>query len=168
MKVYLTGVNVKKSQIKKPKSKNINLIEVNEPKKLKDKFTKLKEETDALNENDISSEQVQLSIVTSKENTNKSNTENNINNNFISNDDKKKILTDKDFRKIHQKKTENKKNNDIISNVLREDYFEYLMLKEPRYADFDKICDEYQKQIYSSYRRHNNNLLIIARKKSRN
>ena len=166
MKVYLTGVNVKKSQIKKPKSKNINLIEVNKPKKLKDKFTKLKEETDALNENDISSEQVQLSIVTSKENTNKSNTENNINNNFISNDDKKKILTDKDFRKIHQKKTENKKNNDIISNVLREDYFEYLMLKEPRYADFDKICDEYQKQIYSSYRRHNNNLLIIARKKA--
>ena len=58
-----------------------------------------------------------------------------------------------------------KKNNELISNEIKNEYVEYIMFKEPKYADFDKISEEYQKQLYSSYQKYNNNLLVIKRKK---
>ena len=170
MNVYLTGVNIKKNQRQKQKNKNKTINNKKEIKQAIDKFTKLKQETNALNENEISSEQVKVSIITSKENTNKTNsleTKNINKNNFISKEDQKKILLKKNsFEKNLKKKYENKKTNEIISNALKDDYIDYLMLKEPRYADFDKISEEYQQQIYANYRKHNNNLLIIERKKA--
>ena len=158
MNVYLTGVNVKKNQRQKQKNKNKSINNKNEIKQSKDKFTKLKQETKVLNENELSSDQVKVSIITSKENTNKTNTfetKNITKNNFISKEDQK-----------NQKKSENEKTNEIISNAIKDDYINYLMLKEPRYADFDKISEEYQKQIYANYHKYNNNLLIIERKKA--
>ena len=58
-----------------------------------------------------------------------------------------------------------KKNNVAISNEIKNEYVEYIMLKEPKYADFDKISKEYQSQLYSSYQRYNQNILIIEKKK---
>ena len=168
MNVYLTGVALKKNQKQRPKNKNKNINNLKETKQVKDKFSKLKQDTDALNENDISSDQVKVSIITSKENTNKINTleSKKINkNNFISKDDKKPFFSLNTIEKNRKKRSENKKADKIISNALKDDYFDYLMLKEPRYADFDKISEEYQNKIYSNYRRHNNNLLILERKK---
>ena len=168
MNVYLTGVNLTKNQKQRTKNKTKNITNSKETKQVKDKFSKLKQETDALNEIDISSDQVKVSIVTSKENTNKINTQESkkINtNNFISKDDKNHLFSLNSIEKKHKKRAENKKADKIISNALKDDYFDYLMLKEPRYADFDKITEEYQNKIYSNYRRHNNNLLILERKK---
>ena len=161
MNIYLTGVSVKKNQRQKQKqkNKNKNIKDKNDIKQSKDNYTKLKQETNALNENEISSEQVKVSIITSKENTNKTNlleSKNITKNNFISKEDQKNP----------EKKFEKKKTNEIISNALKDDYIDYLMIKEPRYADFDKISEEYQKQIYANYHKHNNNLLIIKRKKA--
>ena len=58
-----------------------------------------------------------------------------------------------------------KKNNKIIEDELKEEYLEYIMLKEPKYADFDKISEDHRKKIYLSFQKYNNNLLIIAQKK---
>ena len=97
-------------------------------------------------------------------------TNNKINNNFISSDDtkkkkKKKFLCERDFSLIRHKNSENKKNNENMANELKEDYLEYIMLKEPKYADFEKISENHQNQIYQSFHKYNNNLLIIANKK---
>ena len=108
MNVYLTGVNITKNP-----SKNTTNRE-NKPlnKKLsQDKTEKIKDETKLVNEVDISSDQVKVSFITSKDITSKtnqlvsskelnnldtnrlnnnSNSNNKINNNFISNEDKNK------------------------------------------------------------------------------
>ena len=178
MNVYLTGVNVTKS-LKKNSSKKV--IKPQKEKILKESINKLKEDTNLANEGDISSDQVKVSFVTSKEGTNKTNQilsskeENNdvysnkINsNNFISNEDKNKnnkFLTERDFSKMRINEYKKKKNNELISNEIKNEYVEYIMFKEPKYADFDKISEEYQKQLYSSYQKYNNNLLVIKRKK---
>ena len=174
MNVYLTGVNVTKS-LKKNSSKKV--MKSPKEKMLKESINKLKEDTNAANEGDISSDQVKVSFVTSKEGTNKTNQilsskeENNdiysnkINsNNFISNEDKNKnnkFLTEKDFSKMRINEYKKKKNNELMSNEIKNEYVEYIMFKEPKYADFDKISEEYRKQLYSSYQKYNNNLLII-------
>ena len=95
---------------------------------------------------------------------------NKTNNNFISSDDtnknkKKKFLCERDFSRIRHKNSENKKNNENMANELKEDYLEYIMLKEPKYADFEKISENHQNQIYQSFNKYNNNLLIIENKK---
>ena len=97
MNVYLTGVNVTKS-LKKNSSKKV--IKPQKEKILKESINKLKEDTNLANEGDISSDQVKVSFVTSKEATNKTNqilsskeenndlNSNKINsNNFISNEE---------------------------------------------------------------------------------
>ena len=184
MQVYLTGVNIKKSPSIKSNTKEIKALN---KKVSNEKFDKLKEETKVLNEGEISSEQVRLSFITSKDITSKTNQlissndinnnietnklSNKINNNFISNEDKnkkntkKKYLSEIDFSKMRQKSNEIKKNNKLISDEIKEEYVEYIMLKEPKYADFDKIGEDYQNQIYNNYQKYNTNLLIIARKK---
>ena len=52
-----------------------------------------------------------------------------------------------------------------MTNGLKGEYVEFIMFNEPRYADFDKISEEYRKHLYASYQKYNNNLLIIKRKK---
>ncbi len=94
----------------------------------------------------------------------------NKNNNFISIDDKnrrnkKNILCEKDFTRMRHQSCENKKNNEIMTNQLKEEYLEYIMLKEPKYADFDKISEDHRKKIYISFQKYNNNLFIIKNKK---
>ena len=153
MQVYLTGVNIKKSPSIKSNTKEIKALN---KKVSNEKFDKLKEETKVLNEGEISSEQVRLSFITSKDITSKTNQlissndinnnietnklSNKINNNFISNEDKnkkntkKKYLSEIDFSKMRQKNNEIKKNNKLISEKIKEEYVEYIMLKEPKYA----------------------------------
>ena len=138
MQVYLTGVNIKKSPSIKSNTKEIKALN---KKVSNEKFDKLKEETKVLNEGEISSEQVRLSFITSKDITSKTNQlissndinnnietnklSNKINNNFISNEDKKKKNTKKkylseiDFSKMRQKSNEIKKNNKLISDEIK-------------------------------------------------
>ena len=178
MNVYLTGVNIKKNP-----EKDSNKRPIKSPKTImiKENINKPKEETNVINEGEISSDQVKVSFVTSKEGTNKSvqnisskeadnfkeNSKVN-NNNFISKEDKsknKKFISEKEFSKIRLEGSSIKKRNELMSNEIKNEYVEFIMLREPKYADFDKISEEYQKQLYSTYQRYNKNLLIIERKK---
>ena len=98
-----------------------------------------------------------------------SNTINN-RNNFISYDDKNNkkkntFKSHKDFSQIRHQNLESKKKKELIMNELKDEYLEYIMLKEPKYADFDKISEDYRKKIYQSYKKYNKNLLVIAQKK---
>ena len=182
MKVYLTGIDLTKTP--REKSKN-QILKSSKSKFYKEETNMVKEETNDIKENEISSEQVKLSFVTSKNATNKTNqllnnngldnieTNKINNNNYISKEDKninkktKKIFkSENEFSQIRKKNYENKKNHKYIENQLKDDFVEYMMFKEPKYADFDKISDEYQKQLYISYQKYNNNLLIIERKKA--
>ena len=179
MQVYLTGVHT----VKKPKSISEGKIKskFSQPNN-KEKIEIDKEfdkESNIILE-DVSSEndKIRPSKVISnrtlkhlKKNLNDIQKDNNINikNNFISKDDKNKtkknFICEKDFNSIYHQNSEQKKNNQLMINELKEEYLEYIMLKEPKYADFDKISDDQRKKIYLSYQRYNNNLLIIARKK---
>ena len=98
-----------------------------------------------------------------------SNTINN-RNNFISSDDqnnkkKNNFKCHKDFSQMRHQNLESKKRKELITNELKDEYLEYIMLKEPKYADFDKISEDYRKKIYQSYKKYNKNLLVIAQKK---
>ena len=176
MDVYSKGANATKSPNKRKSSKKFNSPNskvsnknLNSPnsRKVIDKFTKLKEDTNQFNENEISSEQVNVSFVTSDEATNKTNElinnnelnknnndNNNINNNnFISIEDrnkknKQKILSKKDFERIREERYERKIENEIMLNELKDEYKEYIMFKEPTFTDFDKIYEEYKKRLY--------------------
>ena len=166
MKVYLTGIDLTKTP--REKSKN-QILKSSKSKFYKEETNMVKEETNDIKENEISSEQVKLSFVTSKNATNKTNqllnnngldnieTNKINNNNYISKEDKninkktKKIFkSENEFSQIRKKNYENKKNHKYIENQLKDDFVEYMMFKEPKYADFDKISDEYQKQLYIS------------------
>ena len=57
-------------------------------------------------------------------------------------------------------------NKDIITEQLKGDFIDYIMLEEPKYADFDRISDDLQKQIYENYKTYNNNLLEIEKKEN--
>jgi len=184
MKVYLTGVNA----IKTPKS---HIIDSPSPKHNKQKEHDANRENDDIKEESISLEsdkkafpQNNINFTHSKNKFNfiQKNISNegknsiNINlknskNNFISKEEdqnkkRKKIFKcQKDFNKTREQNLENKKINEIISNELKEEYLEYIMLKEPKYADFDKISDDYRNKIYQNYKKYNNNLIIISQKK---
>ena len=163
MKVYLSGINA----IKSPKTnskKSFSLIKGKEKSKdNKNDIDDIKEENEFLDSNKkpINSNNNNINII-------------NKNNNFISKDDqnnkeskkrKNNFICHKEFNKIHHKNDENQKINDLIINELKEDYLEYIMLKEPKYADFDKISDDYRKKIYQNYKKYNNNLRIISQRK---
>ena len=105
-----------------------------------------------------------------KKNLNSDDNKPNVNNNFISpadkNKKKKNFMCERDFSRIRQQSTENKKNSELMANELKEEYLEYIMLKEPKYADFEKISEDHRRKIYLSFQKYNNNLLIIANKKA--
>ena len=184
MKVYLTGVNTIKNLKKNSKDYS----------KEKKKIKEIKKENEDIKEENLSLETERKpnynpsniynnnhsygKINFTKSNftqNSKSNDNKNINiiknkNNFISEDEdkkkrKKNFKCQKDFNKMRNQYLENKKINEYIENELKEEYLEYIMLKEPKYADFEKISNHYSKKIYQNYKKYNDNLIIISKKK---
>ena len=186
MQVYLTGVHT----VKKPKSNSGEKIKSgfsykksSEKSLKKEQFKENDNEANIVIEEDISqmdklpssgpSKNISNKTFQSlKKNLNSKDNKANINNNFISSDDKNKnknkkiFMCERDFSRIRKQSTENKKNSEIMANELKEEYLEYIMLKEPKYADFEKISEDHRKKIYLSFQKYNNNLLIIANKKA--
>jgi len=165
MKVYLTGIDAIKAS-----RRNYNQKEVKKPKK---KSNNYEEETDGIKEESVNEEERPTKRSNKSKRNNKINTiEIKKTNNFISFDDmnnnrrkKTKFFTQKDFDKHRKIIFENQKNKDIIAEELKEDFLDFLMLKEPKYADFDKISEDLQKQIYENYQTYNKNLLEIESRK---
>ena len=165
MKVYLTGIDAIKAS-----RRNYNQKEVKKPKK---KSNNYEEETDGIKEESVNEEERPTKRSKKSKRNNKINTiEIKKTNNFISFDDmnnnrrkKTKFFTQKDFDKHRKIIFENQKNKDIIAEELKEDFLDFLMLKEPKYADFDKISEDLQKQIYENYQTYNKNLLEIESRK---
>ena len=165
MKVYLTGIDAIKAS-----RRNYNQKEVKKPKK---KSNNYEEETDGIKEESVNEEEHPTKRSKKSKRNNKINTiEIKKTNNFISFDDmnnnrrkKTKFFTQKDFDKHRKIIFENQKNKDIIAEELKEDFLDFLMLKEPKYADFDKISEDLQKQIYENYQTYNKNLLEIESRK---
>ena len=165
MKVYLTGIDAIKASRRNYKQK-----EVKKPKK---KSNNYEEENDGIKEESVNEEERPTKRSKKSKRNNKINTiEIKKTNNFISFDDmnnnrrkKTKFFTQKDFDKHRKIIFENQKNKDIIAEELKEDFLDFLMLKEPKYADFDKISEDLQKQIYENYQTYNKNLLEIESRK---
>ena len=165
MKVYLTGIDAIKAS-----RRNYNQKEVKKPKK---KSNNYEEETNGIKEETVNEEERPTKRSKKSKRNNKINTiEIKKTNNFISFDDmnnnrrkKTKFFTQKDFDKHRKIIFENQKNKDIIAEELKEDFLDFLMLKEPKYADFDKISEDLQKQIYENYQTYNKNLLEIESRK---
>ena len=165
MKVYLTGIDAIKAS-----RRNYNQKEVKKPKK---KSNNYEEENDGIKEESVNEEERPTKRSKKSKRNNKINTiEIKKTNNFISFDDmnnnrrkKTKFFTQKDFDKHRKIIFENQKNKDIIAEELKEDFLDFLMLKEPKYADFDKISKDLQKQIYENYQAYNKNLLEIESRK---
>ena len=165
MKVYLTGIDAIKAS-----RRNYNQKEVKKPKK---KSNNYEEETDGIKEESVNEEERPTKRSKKSKRNNKINTiEIKKTNNFISFDDmnnnrrkKTKFFTQKDFDKHRKIIFENQKNKDIIAEELKEDFLDFLMLKEPKYADFDKISEDLQKQIYENYQTYNKHLLEIESRK---
>ena len=165
MKVYLTGIDAIKAS-----RRNYNQKEVKKPKK---KSNNYEEETDGIKEESVNEEERPTKRSKKSKRNNQINTiEIKKTNNFISFDDmnnnrrkKTKFFTQKDFDKHRKIIFENQKNKDIIAEELKEDFLDFLMLKEPKYADFDKISEDLQKQIYENYQTYNKNLLEIESRK---
>ena len=165
MKVYLTGIDAIKAS-----RRNYNQKEVKKPKK---KSNNYEEENDGIKEESVNEEERPTKRSKKSKRNNKINTiEIKKTNNFISFDDmnnnrrkKTKFFTQKDFDKHRKIIFENQKNKDIIAEELKEDFLDFLMLKEPKYADFDKISEDLQKQIYENYQTYNKNLLEIESRK---
>ena len=165
MKVYLTGIDAIKAS-----RRNYNQKEVKKPKK---KSNNYEEENDGIKEESVNEEERPTKRSKKSKRNNKINTiEIKKTNNFISFDDmnnnrrkKTKFFTQKDFDKHRKIIFENQKNKDIIAEELKEDFLDFLMLKEPKYADFDKISEDLQKQIYENYQTYNKNLLQIESRK---
>ena len=174
MSVYLTGIHT----IKTPKNKE----KIEKDKEInKDKSDIIEENASSESDKKGGYENLRNNLKKSYELLKKSLVNNqdekiinnlNKNNNYISKDDQNKniknknnFLTERDFDVIRHQALENKKNNEMLSNELKEDYLEYIMQKEPKYADFDKISEDYRKKIYSSFQKYNNNLLVISHKK---
>ena len=171
MKVYLTGVDV----IQTPKT-----VYKNNNDKTSKKLKQFQEETDIIKEDTINEDQKthkhsksrikkkkktidkyqkKLNNFISNEDL-KNNTNNNINNN-----NNKNFVVGKDFTSSRKKNLEAQKNKEIITEQLKEDFLDYLMLKEPKYADFDKISEDLRKQIFDNYNKYNKNLIEIEKKK---
>ena len=177
MKIYLTGVD----SIKAPKRK-YNQEEAKKITKKQNYFQEkkenIKEESHPQNLNE-NKEKTKISKK-SKRNTKSininANDEIKKKNNFISSDDirknntnnKNKIFTKKIFDNVissKNKKGEEKKSSDIITAQLKEDFLDFLIEKEPKYADFDKITEELQERVYNNYRIYNTNIIEIKKKK---
>ena len=160
MKEYLTGINSTKNPRKSYKQQDSQKLEEklknfkNEKEEIKEETISDKEiNTISSNNNDIKTDQIKKT------------------NNFITKDDTKQnkksknFFSRKNFEQNRKSQIENKKNKDIITEQLKEDFIDYMMLEEPKYADFDKISEDLQSQIYNNYKRYNNNLLKIEKKK---
>ena len=170
MNVYLTGVDAKKT----PK-RNYNEAET---QKINKKAKNSLRETEEIKEESISKE-----LNDDKDNFPHSNKykikskkinridETKKKNNFISfedlkeNKNKNKFYSSKIFEKLRKCQKENEKNKELIKSQLKEDFFDYMMLKEPQYADFDQITLDLQKQIYENYKKYNQNFIEIENKK---
>ena len=169
MKVYLTGVDT----IKSPKR-----VYNNEIKKENKREQNLNDETNGIREESVSKEKYDEEqnfpkhhkIKRKAKDFNKIEVKKKTNN-FISLDD---IKTSKnknhfynilEFEKLRRHQIENQKNKKIITEELKEDFLDFLITKEPKYADFDKISEDLQKQIYENYKTYNKNLIRIEKKK---
>ena len=189
MKVYLTGVHAIKSSKKNSKdSSSLNKYKNHEVKfdneNIKEESLLLESErkqNPSNNNNNYTNGKIiftksnitQNNIKTNDSKNNNINIIKNKNNNFITRDDqetegdkkrKKNFKCQKDFNKIRNQYLENKKINEEISNQLKEEYLEYIMLKEPKYADFNKISEDYRHKIYHNYKKYNDNLIKISQK----
>ena len=182
MQVYITGVNT----IKQSKSYSTDKIK-SKNNKPKNELKQIKENEKISNniiEEDNISEIAKIDQGPSKNISNRTfqslkrnlnynqeqNKDNkNQNNNFISIDDKntkkKSFICKKDFSLMRDQSSENRKNNELIINELKEDYLEYIMSKEGKYADFEAISEDHRKKIYFNFQKYNKNLLEIAKKK---
>ena len=187
MKVYLTGVNT----IKNPKKNSTDDSYLKQKfQEIKKENEDIKEESLSIesdkkqnikpsNYYNISKSPVKSLFTKSdhSQNTKPNINKNNINiiknkNNFISEDDqsnagkklRKNFKCQKDFTKMRNQYIENKKINEVISNELKEEYLEYIMLKEPKYADFEKISNDYRNKIFQNYKKYNDNLILISQK----
>jgi len=171
MKVYLTGINSIKKRKRSSSQEDIQKLNEN-LKNVQNESQEIKEES--FSEKDSNKEDKTNSnndkLKRSSKNYNK-NEEIKKNNNFLTADDtkrkkkNKKFFTEKNFEQFRKNRLENKKNKDIIREQLKGDFIDYIMLEEPKYADFDRISDDLQKQIYENYKTYNNNLLEIEKKK---
>ena len=170
MKVYLTGVDAKKT----PK-RNYHEAETQKVNKIQKNY---QEETDEIREESISKELNDYEDTFPHDSKYKIKTKN-INrkdeikktNNFITfeditdNKNNNKYHSSKEFEKLRKSQIENQKNKEKIKGQLKEDFFDFIMLKEPKYADFDKISLDLRKQIFENYKKYNKNLLEIETKK---
>ena len=170
MKVYLTGID----SIKSPK-RNYNQEETKNTNK---KISNYKDETEGIKEESVSKEIMDEEENTTRHKKSKRNTKSfnklidlKRKNNFISFDDmninkkQKNFLSENYFRKSPKNQIENQKNKENITEQLKQDFLDFLILKEPKYADFDKISEDLQKQIYNNYKTYNKNLIKIEKKK---
>ena len=148
MKEYLTGINSTKNPRKSYKQQDSQKLEEklknfkNEKEEIKDETISDKEiNTVSSNNNDIKTDQIKKT------------------NNFITKDDtkqnkkNKKFFSQKNFEQNRKYQIENKKNKDIITEQLKEDFIDYMMLEEPKYADFNNISEDLQSRIYNNYKR---------------
>ena len=170
MKVYLTGID----SIKSPK-RNYNQEETKSANK---KVSNYKDEKEVIQEESVSKEITDEEENTTRHKKSKRNTKSfnklidlKRKNNFISFDDmninkkQKNFLSENYFRKSPKNQIENQKNKENITEQLKQDFLDFLILKEPKYADFDKISEDLQKQIYNNYKTYNKNLIKIEKKK---
>ena len=170
MKTYLTGVDA----IKTPKR---NYHEA-ETQKVNKKGKNYLEETEEIREESISKELNDDEDTFPHNNKYKRKTKsiNRIDeikktNNFISYEDitdtknKNKFHSSKEFEKLRKKQIKNKKNKEKIKEQLKDEFLDFIMLKEPKYADFDQISLDLRKQIFENNKKYNKNLLEIETKK---
>ena len=80
---------------------------------------------------------------------------------------KNNFLSEKDFEKTRNKTIQKKNNYEKIFSEIKDNYLDYLMLKEPKFADFEKISEDYTQKIYKNYQIYNNNLILISKKKQK-
>lgn len=170
MKVYLTGVDAKKT----PK-RNYHEAETQKVNKIQKNY---QEETDEIREESISKElnddedtfphdskyKIKTKNINRKDEIKKTN-------NFITfeditdNKNNNKYHSSKEFEKLRKSQIENQRNKEKIKGQLKEDFFDFIMLKEPKYADFGQISLDLRKQIFENYKKYNKNLLEIETKK---
>ena len=177
MQVYLTGVQIIKNTKKEKKPIISPKKNKKKEKNIKDKENNIEANYDIEEELSTQRNKINLKKVKRRNINNKLFHEGDkkIKNNFISADDKDKdkeknkiknnFICERDFSLLRNLSIENKKNNELMANELKEEYLEYIIQKEPKYAGIDEISEDYRKKIYLSYQKYNNNLLVINRKK---
>ena len=168
MKVYLTGINSTKNPKKSYKQQDSQKLD-EKLKNYKNEKEEIKEET--ISDKEIISESLNNNKIKKNSKNYNKNEEMKKTNNFITSDDMKKnkknkyFFSERNYTQNRKSRLEIKKNKDIITEQLKEDFIDYIMLEEPKYADFDKISEDLQKQIYENYQTYNKNLLEIESRK---